>query len=82
LDVIKQTGNTTAKEQITLISRFTYVFGKECIQGILADREFPNKRLRHGWSMKKFLFIYELNAILMSVLDVKNSKYQLNYFDT
>lgn len=43
--LLNKAGNTTAKEQIALISRFTTLFGKERIQGILADREFPNKAL-------------------------------------
>lgn len=43
--LLNKAGNTTAKEQIALISRFTNLFGKERIQGILADREFPNKTL-------------------------------------
>ncbi|RJT49483.1 transposase, partial [Legionella taurinensis] len=32
-------------EQIELLSRFINTFGKESIQGILGDREFPNKAL-------------------------------------
>lgn len=43
--LLNKAGNTTAKEQITLIKKFTNIFGKECIEGILADREFPNKAL-------------------------------------
>lgn len=43
--LLNKAGNTTAKEQIKLISRFITLFGKEPIQGILADREFPNKEL-------------------------------------
>jgi hypothetical protein len=42
--LLNKAGNTTAREQIELISRFTRTFGKESIQGVLADREFPNKQ--------------------------------------
>ncbi|MGC1182727.1 hypothetical protein [Legionella sp.] len=40
--LLNKAGNITAKEQISLLSRFINTFGKEQIQGILADREFPN----------------------------------------
>lgn len=43
--LLDKAGTTTAKEQINLISRFIALFGKEPIQGVLADREFPNKAL-------------------------------------
>ena len=41
--LLKKAGNTSAKEQIDLLSRFINTFGKERIHGLLADREFPNK---------------------------------------
>ena len=43
--LLKKAGNTSAKEQIDLLSRFINTFGKERIHGLLADREFPNKVL-------------------------------------
>lgn len=43
--LLNKAGTTTAKEQIALLSKFTNTFGKEQIQGVLADREFPNKSL-------------------------------------
>lgn len=43
--LLKKAGSTNAFEQIELISRFTNTFGKGVIQGILGDREFPNKTL-------------------------------------
>jgi hypothetical protein len=43
--LLKKAGCSTAKEQIDLLSRFTNVFGKDAIQGVLGDREFPNKTL-------------------------------------
>lgn len=43
--LLKKAGSTTAKEQIELLSRFVNTFGKESIQGVLGDREFPNKVL-------------------------------------
>ena len=43
--LLKKAGSTNAKEQIEMLSRFVNTFGKDPIQGILADREFPNKVL-------------------------------------
>lgn len=43
--LLNKAGNTTAKEQVALLSKFVNTFGKQQIQGVLADREFPNKRL-------------------------------------
>lgn len=43
--LLKKAGSTTATEQIELLSRFINTFGKESIQGVLGDREFPNKAL-------------------------------------
>jgi hypothetical protein len=43
--LLKKAGSTTAKEQIELLSRFIHTFGKDSIQGVLGDREFPNKAL-------------------------------------
>lgn len=43
--LLNKAGSTTAKEQIELLSQFINTFGKESIQGVLGDREFPNKAL-------------------------------------
>lgn len=43
--LLKKAGSTTAKEQIDLLCRFIHTFGKDSIQGVLGDREFPNKAL-------------------------------------
>ncbi len=34
-----------AEEQIELLPRFITAFGKASIEGVLGDREFPNKAL-------------------------------------
>ncbi|KTC86768.1 hypothetical protein [Legionella brunensis] len=46
--LLNKAGNTIAKEQIALISRFTNTFGKEQIQGILADENFLTSYSYHG----------------------------------
>lgn len=43
--LLEKAGSTSAREQIELVSRFVNTFGKERIQGLLGDREFPNKEL-------------------------------------
>lgn len=43
--LLNKAGTTSAQEQIDLLSRFIQTFGKESIQGVLGDREFPNKAL-------------------------------------
>ncbi|VEH33817.1 IS4 family transposase [Legionella sainthelensi] len=55
--LLNKAGNTTAKEQIALISRFINLFGKERIQGVLADREFTNKTLI-GWLIEENIPFY------------------------
>ena len=55
--LLNKAGNSTASEQIALISKFTNTFGKAQIQGILADREFPNKELI-AWLTKESIPFY------------------------
>ena len=55
--LLNKAGSTNASEQIELISRFINSFGKEQIQGILADREFPNKELI-AWLIKENIPFY------------------------
>lgn len=43
--LLKKAGTTTSEEQIELLSRFIHTCGKDAIQGVLGDREFPNKAL-------------------------------------
>lgn len=38
--LLPKKGNSNTKERIGLIARFTSLFGKECIEAIVADREF------------------------------------------
>lgn len=55
--LLNKAGSTTAKEQISLVSKFTSTFGKESIQGILADREFPNKHFI-AWLVEENISFY------------------------
>lgn len=39
-DMLNKNGNSNTKERIEIMKRFISYFGKNCIKGILADREF------------------------------------------
>lgn len=57
---LDKAGNATAAEHRDIVERFIKIFGKECIVGVLADREFASGEL-FQWSMKKkSLFTFEL----------------------
>ena len=55
--LLNKAGNSTAQEQIQLIEWFTKKFGIECIEGLLADREFANKKL-FSWLIKQKIPFY------------------------
>lgn len=55
--LLNKAGTTNAKEQIALLSQFIDTFGKECIHGVLGDREFPNKELI-AWLVEEKLPFY------------------------
>lgn len=55
--LLNKAGTTTAKEQIEIVSRFIDAFGKENIEGLLGDREFPNKELI-GWLVAEHIPFY------------------------
>lgn len=55
--LLNKAGSTTAQEQIELLSRFIKTFGKESIQGVLGDREFPNKALI-AWLVEESIPFY------------------------
>lgn len=42
---LNKAGNATANEHCAIISRFISIFGRNCIQGILGDREFATGTL-------------------------------------
>jgi hypothetical protein len=46
--LLDKAGNATAREHRAIIERFVALFGKDCIEGVLADREFASGEL-FGW---------------------------------
>lgn len=55
--MLNKAGNSTADEQIALIKWFIKKFGTECVEGLLADREFANKKL-FKWLIKNKIPFY------------------------
>jgi len=55
--MLNKAGNSNFDEQRKLINNFVKAFGKDCIQGILADREFGSGRL-FAWLNKKKIPFY------------------------
>ena len=55
--MLKHGGNSTGIQQKALLNRFIKLFGKSCIGGVLADREFGNEEWI-GWMVKKKIPFY------------------------
>ena len=75
--LLNKAGNSKSSEQIELISRFIDTFGKAQIQGILADREFPNKELI-GWLTREKIPFYMRIKGNMDVC-IRKKKYKSAY---
>lgn len=42
-NLLKTSGNAKGKEHVAIVKKFVKIFGKNCIAGVLADREFANQ---------------------------------------
>lgn len=56
-ELLDKRGNSDTAERIALIKKFINHFGKDCIAGILADREFVGDDW-FSWLMKEKIFFY------------------------
>jgi hypothetical protein len=56
-NLLNKAGNATAAEHRAILKRFVDLFGKECIAGILGDREFASGSL-FGWLNKNKIPFY------------------------
>lgn len=56
-ELLDKAGNSDTKERIDLITKFTNKFGKDCIAGILADREFVGDDW-FSWLITEKIFFY------------------------
>lgn len=72
--LLNKAGSSTAKEQIELVSRFVTTFGKENIQGLLGDREFPNKEFVSWLVAEDIPFYLRIKGDVQ--LRIKNKKFK------
>ena len=72
--LLDKAGSTNAQEQIALLTRFINTFGKEGIQGVLADREFPNKGLIGWLENNKIPFYLRVKSDAMIYIHRKKHK--------
>lgn len=56
-ELLDKKGNSDTQERIDLITKFANKFGKDCIAGILADREFVGDDW-FAWLMREKIFFY------------------------
>jgi len=74
-NLLNKAGNATANEHEAIIQRFIRIFGKECILGILADREFGSKKLFHFLNKNNIPFYLRIKERTM--IQLKNKKFYL-----
>jgi len=72
--LLNKAGNATAAEHGAILQRFVGLFGKDCIAGVLADREFASGSL-FGWLNKEQLPFY-IRIKDNSMVSIKNKKFR------
>jgi hypothetical protein len=72
-NLLDKAGNATAAEHQAIIQRFVDLFGKECIAGVLADREFGSGEL-FGWCNSQQIPFY-IRIKEGSMVWIKNKKF-------
>jgi transposase len=55
-------GNATSEEHVEIIKRFVKIFGKDCIAGILGDREFMSEDLFRWFKSEKIPFYIRIKS--------------------
>jgi hypothetical protein len=56
-ELLDKRGNSDTPERIVLLKKFISSFGKDCIAGVLADREFVGENW-FGWLLKEKIIFY------------------------
>lgn len=79
--LLNKAGSTTSNEQIELLSRFINTFGKAPIQGVLGDREFPNKTLIAWLVEEKIPFYLRLKGNVDVCIGKKKFKTSAQLFN-
>jgi len=73
--LFNKAGNAKATEHGAILRRFIDLFGKDCIAGVLADREFANGNL-FGWLNKEQIPFY-IRIKNNSMVNIKNKKFRV-----
>jgi len=60
--VLNKQGNSSTRERIALVNRFVKIFGKDCIAGLLADREFIGKEWFNWLSQTGIAFFIRIKG--------------------
>lgn len=79
--LLNKAGSTTATEQIDMLSRFVTTFGKEPIQGVLGDREFPNKNLISWLNAEQIPFYLRIKGNVEVCIGTKKFKKSAELFN-
>jgi len=72
--VLPKDGTSSGKEQIALCQRFVDGFGDDCIEGLLADREFANKQFITWLDSLEIPFYIRVKGD--SMISIKGRKWQ------
>lgn len=72
--LLNKAGNSTGREQVSLLKRFVKQFGSHQIQAVLADREFPNKTLITWLEENKIPFYMRIKHD--AIVKIKGKKYK------
>lgn len=71
-NLLDKAGNATGKEHKAIIERFVSLFGKDCIEGVLGDREFASGELFEWLNLEKIPFYIRIKED--SIIHVKKKK--------
>ena len=74
-NMLDKAGNATAAEHQAIIERFISIFGKDCIAGILADREFASGHLFNWFNNENVPFYIRIKE--GCVLKIKDKKFNI-----
>jgi hypothetical protein len=73
-NLLNKAGNATAAEHEAILRRFVDLFGKDCIAGVLADREFASGNLFRWLNKKQIPFYIRIKD--NSMVKIRNKKFR------
>jgi Transposase DDE domain len=71
--LLDKSGNSNFQERKGLISQFLNIFGRECIEGVLADREFASGKFFKWLNKERIPFFIRIKEGSMAY--IRNKKY-------